>query len=88
MVDVLDTRVGQEMNVGALDERECLLNNRCGGLPHDLVRKLPGEDLPREVVHDGVQVDLGAVEKTDDDDVQMPPLVWSTARIPTAGRRG
>ncbi len=66
------------MNVGALDEGECPLKNCCGGLSHDLLGKLPGKDLPREVVHDGVEVDLGAVEKADHGDVQMPPLVGRT----------
>ncbi|MCH9680357.1 MAG: hypothetical protein K0V04_02900, partial [Deltaproteobacteria bacterium] len=45
LVDVLDARVGQEMDVGALDERERLLNNCCGRLSRDLLGKLPGEDV-------------------------------------------
>ncbi|MCH9684517.1 MAG: hypothetical protein K0V04_23985 [Deltaproteobacteria bacterium] len=72
-----DTRVGQEMNVGVLGERQCPPNNCCGGLSHDLLGNLPGKDLPRDVVHDGVEIDLGAVEEEDD---------WSSSRCVDAPR--
>ena len=35
----------------------------------------PGEDLPREVVNDGVDVRLGAVEQLEDRDVDVPDLI-------------
>ena len=42
----------------------------------ELVRQPPGQNATREVVDDGVQESLAAVEQPDDGRINVPCLVW------------